>query len=189
MKTKATRILLILLLALTTTTAFASEKWIHIKVEEGDGDEQVTVNLPLSLISAAAALIPEEARDEAHREMTIALDDLHLEWSELMNFWDQVRNAPEATFVTVQTRDEKVRVRKEGDYVLVETTETSDRGTEVNVKFPLAVIDALLSGPEGSLNFEAALNALAEEGDGHIVSVRDGDDTVRIWIDDKNEAE
>ena len=188
MKTKAIPMFLILLLALTATTAFAAEKWIHIKVNDGN-DEQVTVNLPLSLISAAAALIPDEARDQAQREVEVAFDDLHLEWSELIQFWEEVKKAPEATFVTVQTRDEKIRVRKEGMYVLVETTESSSRGTQVDVKFPLSVIDALLSGPQGTLDFEAALNALAAEGDGHIVSVRDGDDTVRIWIDEQNEAE
>ena len=188
MKTKAIHMFLILLLALSTTTAFAAEKWIHVKVD-GDDDEQVTVNLPLSLISAAAALIPEEARQDAQHEMEVAFDEFHLQWGELMKFWQEVKNAPEATFVTVQTRDEKIRVRKQGQFVLVETTEASPDGTQVDVRFPLAVIDALLSGPEGTLNFEAALNALADQGDGHIVSVRDGEQTVRIWIDEQNEAE
>ena len=77
----------------------------------------------------------------------------------------------------------------EGLYVLVETTEANEDGTSVDVKFPLAVVDALLSGPEGTLNFEAAINALAAEGDGHIVSIRDGDETVRVWIDDQNESD
>ncbi len=186
---QAIKISLILLLALTATAAFAAEKWIHIKVD-GDDDEQVTVNLPLSLLSAAAALVPEEVQHEVNREIEVALDDVHFRWEDLITFWREVRNAPEATFVTVQTRDEKVEVKKEGDYVLVRTTEvTSRHGTDVDVKFPLAVIDALLSGPEGTLNFEAALNALAEEGNGHIVSVRDDEATVRIWIDEQNEAE
>ncbi len=51
------------------------------------------------------------------------------------------------------------------------------------------MIDALLSGEEGTLNFEAAVEALADEGYGHLVSVRDGDDTVKIWIDDQNESD
>ncbi len=188
MKSKVTHIFLILTLAFTATAALAQEKWIHLKIEGGD-DEQVTVNLPLSLISAAMALIPEEVQSEARDEMEVALDDLNLEWAEFLNFWEQVKDAPEATFVTVQTKDETIKVRKEGLYVLIETTETNEDGTAVDVKFPLAVVDALLSGPEGTLNFEAAINALAAEGDGHIVSIRDGDETVRVWIDEQNEAE
>lgn len=189
MKPKAIHLLIILLLTLFAGSAFAAEKWIHIKVESDD-DERVTVNLPLSLVSAAAALIPDDVQHEVNREIEVALDDVHFRWEDLMSFWQEVKKAPEATFVTVQTRDETVEVKKQGDFVLVKTTEVnSRRGTEVDVKFPLAVVDALFSGPEGTLNFEAALHALAAAPNGHIVSVNDQEATVRIWIDEQNEAE
>lgn len=181
-------ILIALLAFVTVASASAAEKWIHIKVDDGK-DEQVTVNLPLSLVSSAAALIPSDVHEEIHGEMEVALDDLQLEWQELRDFWEEVKKAPEATFVTVQTRDEKVEVKKEGEYMLVKTTESTERGAQVDVKFPMRVVDALLSGPEGTLDFQAALNALAEEGPGHIVSVKDGDETVKIWIDDQNETD
>jgi hypothetical protein len=188
MKPKAIALFTILL-ALFAGSALAAEKWIHINVISDD-DERVTVNLPLSLVSAAAALIPDDVQHEVNREIEVALDDVHFRWEDLLTFWREVRNAPEATFVTVQTRDEKVEVKKEGHFVLVKTTEvTSSRGTQVDVKFPLAVVDALFSGPEGTLNFEAALHALAEAPNGHIVSVQDRDATVKIWIDEQNEAE
>ena len=80
-------------------------------------------------------MIPEEFDDEAR----IEIDDLDMDWQDLMNLWEEIRDAPEATFVTVQTRDETVKVRKEGDYVLVKTTELGDEGAEIDVKFPLAV--------------------------------------------------
>lgn len=193
MKRKATHLFLIAALVfgitLTGSTAAFAEKWIHVKVNEKDDDTKVSVNLPMSLISAALAMIPEEVREEVDREMEVALNDVPFTWDDLQTFWDELRNAPEATFVTVQTRDETVEVRKEGDYVLVTTTaKSSDDGTEVDVKFPLAVIDALFSGAEGTLNFQAALAALADEGNGHIVSVRDKDMSVKVWIDDQNEA-
>ena len=181
-------ILIALLAFVAVASASAAEKWIHIKVDDGK-DEQVTVNLPLSLVSSAAALIPSDVHEEIQGEMEVALDDLQLEWQELRDFWEEVKKAPEATFVTVQTRDEKVEVKKEGEYMLVKTTESTERGAQVDVKFPMRVVDALLSGPEGTLDFQAALNALAEEGPGHIVSVKDGDETVKIWIDDQNETD
>ncbi len=80
-------------------------------------------------------------------------------------------------------------VKKEGDFVLVKTTESSEDGSNVDVKFPLAVVDALLSGPEGTFDFVAAIQALADYGPGELVTVRDGNETVRVWIDDQNESD
>ncbi|MCP4663766.1 MAG: hypothetical protein GY856_50930, partial [bacterium] len=128
MKTKAITILLILAVILAGAAAAQTEQWIHVRVQENadkpDG-ETVTINLPLSLITAAAALIPvEEVSDEAE----IALDDLNMNWGDLRTFWDAVKDAPEATFVTVQTRDENVEVKKKGDYLLVKTVESGKHG-------------------------------------------------------------
>lgn len=178
---KAFAAALFLFFALATTAA--AEHWIHVKVD-GKNDERVTVNLPVSLLQSAAALIPAEASEEAR----VAIDDLEMDWNDLLAFWQEVKTAPEATFVTVETPDENVKVRKEGDYLLVRTTELSEDGANVDAQFPLAVVDALLSGPEGTLNFQAALEALAAHGPGNLVTVRDGDETVRVWIDDQNEA-
>lgn len=174
-----------LLLTLAPAAMAAGDQWIHVKVRDSHGEEEVTVNLPLSLLSAAAQMIPEEVNSEAE----IALDDINMSWSELRDFWNEVRDAPEATFVTVETRDENVEVKKEGRYILVRTTERGDRGADVNVRFPMEVVDALLSGPNGTLNFEAALHALAAHGPGNLVSIRDQDQSVDVWIDNKNTAD
>lgn len=187
---KRKMILAFLLFALTfgaVTAAAASEQWIHVRIE-GSDQEKVMINLPLSLIKAALATIPDDIRTEVHDEMNVAIDGFDMNWSELMEFWEAVKDAPEATFVTVQNADTTVEVKKEGNFVLVNTTEGSENGTYVDVKFPLAVVDALLSGGEGTLNLEAAINALAETGDGHLVSIRDGNDETKvdIWIDDQN---
>lgn len=175
---------LMIALMLTLTGSALAEQWIHVKVE-GNDSEKVTVNLPVSLMRAAAAMIPQEVNDD----INIAIDDFDMDWQQFLTFWDEVKQAPEATFVTVESDDETVKVRKEGDFVIVKTTEAGEHGAHVDVQFPLAVVDALLSGPEGTLNFEAALDALAEFGPGNLVTVRDGDETVRVWIDNQNEAE
>ncbi len=173
------------LLTLTFTGAAAADQWIHLKVENTQDDELVTVNLPFSMLHAAVAMIPEEVKAEGE----IAIDELDMDWNELMALWGEIKNAPEATFVEVETPDEKVVVKKEGEFVLIKTTERSEDGANVDVKFPLTVVDALLSGPEGTFDFAAALQALADYGPGELVTVRDGDETVRVWIDDRNESE
>ena len=182
-KFKALSIALVLSLTLVGSAA-ASEQWIHIKVE-GEGDERVSINLPVSLLNAAAAMIPQEVQEDAH----ISLDELDMDWDDLMSLWNEVRDAPEATFVTVESSDETIKVRKEGDFLVVKTTEFQEGGAQVDMQFPLAVVDALLSGPPGTLDFQGALQALADHGPGNLISVRDGDQTVRVWIDDYNEAD
>lgn len=173
-------LLLLAALAFLTAGSAAADPWIHVKVESR-ADETVTVNLPVSLVRAAAAMIPAEAQED----VTIELErDLELDWHELRAFWNEVREAPEATFVTVETPREHVVVRKEGDFVLVNTEESWEDGAEVDVKIPVQVVDALLSGPEGTFDFQAAIDALVAYGPEQIITVKDGQDRVRIWIDD-----
>lgn len=179
-------VLAVLFLTFGASSAAASEQWIHIKIDGGNDDEQVTVNLPLSLLSAAVAMIPDEVYDEAE----IALDDLEMDWQELRDLWSQIKTSADATYVTVQSKDETIKVMKEAGYLVVTTAEQHNRrGTDIDVRFPLDVVDALFSGPGNRLDFAAALHALAAHGPDHLVSVRDGDETIRVWIDGHNEAD
>lgn len=172
-----------LLLGLFAGTASA-DPWIHLQVEEGRNGDRVSVNLPISLMRAAVNMIP----DDAQANIELEFDDVDFDWHELRAFWDEVRQAPDMTFVTVETRDENIAVRKEGDMIVIRTLERSEWGAEVDMQLPAGVIDALLSGPEGRFDFAAALDALVDYGPGQLMTVRDGDDRVRIWIDDNPEA-
>jgi hypothetical protein len=162
----------------------ATERWIHVKVE-GKNSENVAINLPLSFAASALAMVPAEAQVDGK----IRIDNHDLDWNKLRDMWQQIKNAPEATFVTVQTNDEHVVVKKEGGFLLVQTTERSERGANVDVRLPMAVIDALLDAPEGTLNLTGALEALADMQDGHLVSIHSEDEIVKIWIDDQNGAD
>ncbi len=174
-----------LIAALAMTGMAVADQWIHVEVENPRDGETVKINLPFSLMSAAVAMIPEDVRMDGE----LRIDDLDMDWQELMALWNEIKDAPDATFVTVESRDETVVVKKSGEYVLIKTTESTEHGADVDVKFPLAVVDALLSGPEGTFDFEAALQALSDYGPGELVTVRDGDETVKVWIDNQNEAD
>ncbi|MEL7059080.1 MAG: hypothetical protein AAGN46_03525 [Acidobacteriota bacterium] len=177
---RTARLVLALLLAAAFLPAAASaaEPWIHIKVE-GQQQEKININLPLSMAEAAVAMIPAEVG----QDVELDLDGQTYDWYKLTTLWESVRDAPEATFVTVENADEMIFVRKEGEYMLVQSEPQSATGAEIDVKFPLSVIDALLSGPEGTLDFTAAFDALASTAPGQLVSLRDENSTVKIWID------
>src|SRR5271156_43805 len=55
--------------------------------------------------------------------------------------------------------------------------------SHVEVKIPLSVVDALLSGKKDELDLVAGLRMLSSQGDTELVSVKDEENTVRIWID------
>ncbi|MGB8456871.1 MAG: hypothetical protein WCE50_04080, partial [Candidatus Acidiferrum sp.] len=60
------------------------------------------------------------------------------------------------------------------------------KNSQVEVKVPMKVVEALLSGGKDELDIAAGLHALAGEGDMELVSVKDDDSTVRVWMDSKN---
>jgi hypothetical protein len=91
----------------------------------------------------------------------------------------------------VQDGDGDVRISKKGAFLTIQVDETNRRGKapsgeRVEVKMPLDVIVALISGDEDKLDLAAALQALAKHGSGDLVTVKDDGETVRVWIDDKS---
>ncbi|MEE2775482.1 MAG: hypothetical protein VYE73_01785 [Acidobacteriota bacterium] len=115
------------------------------------------------------------------------LNDVGIDIEDLRDFWTEERESDDTVFVTAESEDETVRVAKEDDYLIAKTTEHRDGGAQVDVKFPFEVLDALFSGSEEELDLAAAVRALAEYGDGDMVSVTEGDTKVRVWVDGIND--
>ncbi len=170
------------LFAAAAATAAADDLWLHVRVDEERGGK-VTVNLPLALIEKAIPLLPEEHARHLHFDAHRIDSDL----ADLRAMWREVRDSPDMTFVTVEEDDETVRVWKEGGYLHVRVRERGDE-TSVDVRVPAAVVDALLSGEGEELDLEAAIDALVAQGEGDLVTVRDRDDQVRVWVDRVAEA-
>jgi len=53
----------------------------------------------------------------------------------------------------------------------------------------MKVVDALFSAGKDELDIVAALKALSGHGDTELVTVKDSENTVRIWVDSKNMAD
>ena len=165
---------------------FAQERWFHVRVTETGADAtHVVVNLPLSLIEAAIKVIPEQV----HKDIDLELNEVDFDLEDLRQFWKDVRDTQDATFVTVESPDETVKIAKEGELLVARTTERrTEKGAQVDVRFPFAVLDALFQGTaEHEVDLIGAVRALAQYGDGDIVTVDDGDTNVRVWVDDVNE--
>ena len=177
MKLKWITLTLMLCLTVGTAVAASDGHWLHVRVEDSDSDgEKVSVNIPLSVVMAILpAIETKEFRggriDIGHGE--IGDIDLH---AVLKAF----RDAPDAEFVTIEGRDESVRVSKERGFLLVSVDDDDDH---VRVRIPLDVVDALLGGDDDELDLLAALDALTRYSGGDLVTVESDDESIRVWID------
>jgi len=187
MSPKKAAIPALLAFALTAARVSAADLWLHVKVHDAKDDSRVTVNLPLSMVEKTAALIPSDARNAGR----IRMHDKDVDVADLRRMWDEVKNRPDATYVTVDEKDGKVRIAKQGDYLhIVAQDRKGHKGgrEDVEVKIPLEVVSALLSGQGDEMNVGAAIKALARRGEGELVTVNGDAETVRIWVDSASET-
>jgi len=165
--------------------AIHEDQWLHVTVN--DDDETVRINLPLTTV---AAVIPLIETDDFHRGR-IRLDDLDmdLDRTDLVAILKEIRKAKDGEYVTVEGRDETVRVRKEGEFIQVDVADVEgDDEEHVQVRIPVKVLDALTSGDEDELDLMAAIEVLAEFEGQDLVTVRDNGESVRVWIDRKSSS-
>jgi hypothetical protein len=181
-------------------TSSKTDQWIHVRVESKDAKgKTVRVNVPIEM---AEKILPTINHDKLQGGK-VRIDDAHLNDVDLHALLDAVRSSKDGEYVTVQGKDGDVRVAKNAGYIYIHVTEkkptesTEKHGerkqapkavndSKVEVKIPMKVVDALLSAGKDELDIVAALRALSSSGDTELVSVKDNEETVHIWIDSKN---
>ena len=174
------------LLAQETAAQTSGDKWLHVRVEKsGEDGEFIRVNVPLSLAEAVLPTI--ETHNIRHGKIRF---HHHRNGIDLRALLAAVKDTNDGEFVTIEKKDETVRVAKENGFLLVTVSKSKgEKSEQVDIKVPLVVVEALLSGGEDELNIAAAIKALRQFGDIQLVSIRDGDETIRVWIDSKSTGE
>ncbi len=177
-----------ILLGATMALAQAPERWFHIRVVSTDAKgEIVRVNVPMSVAEQVLPAIHAKGLNDGKVRIHGKVNDV-----DVRALLDAVAKSPDNEFVTVESRDENVRVAKSGEYLLVKVRDHQGKDKEkpeqVDVKVPISVVKALLADTESKdeLNVLAALQALKACGDLDLVTVTDKDQTVRIWVDSRN---
>jgi hypothetical protein len=168
-------------LALSAPAA-AQTPWLHIRVEEGGKQSRVHVNLPFSVVEAALKAAPDSVVSKG--QLHLGSKEHRLSIADLRALWAELKAAGDADFVTVEEDDQKVRVSRKGEQVLVRVEKAGGQ-EEVHVEVPTAVVDALLAGEGEQADLMGALRELQKRR-GDVVRVRDKDSSVRIWIDQGN---
>jgi acid phosphatase class B len=173
------------------TQAAKSDRWIHVRVVNKDAKgETVRVNVPLDM---AEKVLPAFTHKN-FRNGKVRFTEVNLHDIDVRALLDAVRTSRDGEFVTVQSHENDVRVAKQSGFLLVNVTEhnaarTDKVGGRVEVRMPITVVNALLSGPKDELDLVAGIRALATQPDMELVSVQDKQNTVRVWLDSKNATE
>ncbi|HXN97241.1 MAG TPA: hypothetical protein VN879_22240 [Candidatus Acidoferrales bacterium] len=167
-----------------STTSVSKDRWLHVRVISSDAKgETVRVNVPLEL---AEKVLPAINKNRLH-DGKVKIDDAHVNDVDLRALVEAIRTTKDGEFVTVESNDCDVRVAKQSNHLIVHVLDKQNsKKSEVEVKIPMKVIDALFSAGKDELDLVAALHALSAQGDTELVSVKDHENTVRVWLDSKN---
>jgi len=168
----------------TSSASSSSDRWLHIRVISSDAKgETVRVNVPLEL---AEKVLPAIHQERIH-DGKVKIDNAHVNDVDLRALVEAIRTTKDGEFVTVQSNDCDVRVAKQSNHLIVHVLDKGNsKKSEVEIKVPMKVIDALFSAGKDELDLVAALHALAAQGDTELISVKDHENTVRVWLDSKN---
>lgn len=168
----------LLLICLSGLGAAASEAetehWLHVRVL--DGEDKVAVNLPIDLVAA----VLEAAESDHFREGRLVVDDQEFDRELVSAMLSAAVKSKDGEFVRIEQADGAlIRVHKEKETLFVNI---DDEDEQVRVQLPIAVVRAMLDGEGETLNVKAALDALGRRG-GELVTIDDGESTVRVWVD------
>jgi hypothetical protein len=179
----------LLLVAATTVMAAPPDQWIHVRVvNAGDKGETVRINVPMSFAEAVLPSLCAEKLREGKVKFGSEFGDV-----DLRAILQAVRDSPDNEFVTVEKKDESVRVSKAGGNLLIKVRQKhagkNADNENVDVKVPLTVVQAILSGKKGELDVLAGIRALSAQGNMELVTVNGQSENVRIWTDTRNSSE
>jgi len=178
MRSRITAIAAVAILA--TGFAFASEdtRWVNVKVTEHSEGTNVEVHLPLNLVLSVLKSVDVENFHRGHVDLDI--DDVDIDWVEMLA---AVKDAPDGQFVTVESSDANVSVRKEGGTFFIDVDEIDGEQAKVKVQLPVEFMDAIYINEESQIDIAAMLESFDKFPNGDIVTVESSDADVRVWIE------
>jgi hypothetical protein len=167
-----------------SSTSAHGDRWLHVRVISANSKgETVRVNVPLEL---AEKVLPAIDHDRLHNGR-VKLGNVECDGVDVRAVLDAVRTTKDGEFVTVQKKDADISVaKKEGQLLIHVRDKNKPKESQVEVKVPMKVVEALLSGGKDELDIVAGLHALGAQADMQLVSIRDEDNTIRVWLDSKN---
>lgn len=146
----------------------------HIHVDVKDGNDTVAVTVPFALAKIALGMSGKST-------VAVEIDDVELD--QIRTMWTELKKEAKGELVSIDDGEESVRIATVKDQVLIEVKDRATGTVKVLVQVPESVIDALLAGSGKELDLAAALASLSSGYKGSLITVNEGNEHVRIWID------
>src|SRR5580692_351114 len=127
-----------------SSTSAHGERWLHVRViSTNSKGETVRVNVPLDL---AEKVLPAIDHDRLHNGK-VRIGCMDCDGVDVRTLFEAVRTAKDGEYVTVQSNDADISVmKKEGMLYVHVHDKGKPKHSQVEVKVPLKVVEALLSG-------------------------------------------
>lgn len=180
MNRKVTIIAAIFILAagLALAAEQTATRWINVHVTEHSGGANIEVHLPLNLVLTVLKSVDV---DNFHGgRIDLDIDEADVDWPEILA---AVKDAPDGKFVTVDSPDAKVSVRKERGTLYIDVDEIEGDNAKVKVTVPMELMDALHIDGSSEIDVAALLAGFEKLPNGDLVTVQSSDADVRIWIE------
>jgi hypothetical protein len=179
MNRKTTAIAAVFIMVAGFALASEETRWVNVHVTEHHEGTNVEVHLPLNLVLSVLKSVDVENFHRGHVDLDI---DHHadIDWSEVLA---AVKDAPDGQFVTVDSPDAKVNVRKESGTLYIDVDEIDGDNAKVKVSVPMELMDALYISEDSQIDVAAMLESFERLPLGDLVTVESDDANVRVWIE------
>jgi len=154
-------------------------RWVNVHVTEQTEGVNVEVHLPLNLVLSVLRSVDVDNFHRGHVDLDLH-HDADIDWPEVLA---AVKEAPDGQFVTVDSPDAKVNVRKVGGTLHIDVDEIEGDNTKVKVSVPWELMDALSISETSEIDVAAMLESFENLPLGDLVTVESDEANVRIWIE------
>jgi hypothetical protein len=179
MNRKTTAIAAAIVLVAGFALAADDTRWINVHVTEHMEGTNVEVHLPLSLVLSVLRSVDVDNFHHGHVDLDLD-HDVDVDWQEL---FAAVKDAPDGQFVTVDSPDAQVSVRKEGGTLFIDVDEIDGENAKVKVQVPVEFMEAMTVNDESQIDVAALLESFDSFPNGDIVTVTSDEANVRVWIE------
>ena len=157
-------------------------RFLRMMIEDQEGrhgrPERVSFSVPYGFIRGGLKFA---SLGRLHRELDLRFTE-PVEAEEVRAIWKELQEAPEGGEVVRKRDFDEVRIRKDGDSLIVVQTKESCPEDAVTLRIPLKLLEAV-AAHDRNFDVDSILAGLQSLDRGDLLDLRAKDAHVRVWIE------